>query len=78
MPIPFDQIYRDAADYRITWHEALVGTMVIDSKGDVLLPSNEQQKYDLHRKAKALRHYSIAADNGLLKDVIKRIEITVF
>ena len=77
MPIPFDQIYRDAADSRISWEEALVGTLVIDDNGDLVAPANDKEKVILHRKAQALHHYSRSVEDNLLKDVIKKLKISL-
>jgi hypothetical protein len=76
MPIPFDQIYRDASDSRISWQEALEETLIIDDDGEVLLPGNEKQVNDLHNKFASLRHYSITAEDNLLDEVLNRLENT--
>jgi len=71
MPISIDDIYRDAADYRITWEEALKMTIVIDDKGDFLAPTNDSDKVRLQKKAQALRPYIKSTDDPILQSLAK-------
>lgn len=71
MPISIDEIYRDAADYRITWEEALKMTIVIDDKGDFLPPTSDSDKVRLEQKAQALKPYIKSADDPLLQSIAK-------
>lgn len=71
MPISVDEIYRDAADYRITWEEALIMTIIIDDNGHFLPPASEADKARLEEKAQALRPYVMSADDPLLQSIAK-------
>lgn len=77
MPIPFELIYRDAADCRISWQEALFETLVIDHEGEVFVPNDHKQKILLKRKKMVLRNYSVTANDDLLKHFIRKIEKTL-
>ena len=71
MPISIDEIYRDAADYRITWKEALMMTIVIDDKGQFLPPATDSDKVHMQEKAQALRPYVKNTDDPFLKSIAK-------
>lgn len=71
MPISIHEIYRDAADRRITWKEALQMTVVIDENGKVRKPGSESEKNLLEHKAEALRPYIKIANDPFLLDVAK-------
>ena len=44
MPIPSNSIYRDAADFRITWQEALRWTMIIDEEDEIITPASATEE----------------------------------
>ena len=71
MPISVEEIYRDAADYRITWKEALMMTIVIDDNGQFLPPASDADKTRLEEKAHALKPYIKSTDDPLLKSIAK-------
>lgn len=62
MPVSIDQIFRDAADRRITWQEALTMTVMIDEDGNLHEPNTDIEKHRLVQKVFVLRHF-VKTDN---------------
>jgi len=73
MPIPSETIYRDAADFRITWKEALEWTLIIDEQGDIQLPRSELDKQRFETKLDTLQRYSRITNNTYLRQVLNKI-----
>ena len=71
MPVSVDQIFRDAADRRITWEEALQMTVLIDENGKVRQPANDLEKRLLDAKVNALRPYVKMLDDPFLTKIAK-------
>ena len=73
MPVPPEHLYREAADWRITWEEALQWTRVIDEDGQVRKPVSASEKASMEAKIKTLKRYSKISKDDFLKDVLKKL-----
>ena len=71
MTISIHEIYRDAADRRITWQEALRMTIVIDDNGELKQPLTEHEKVAMKVKTDALRPYVRSVDDPYLNEIAK-------
>ena len=71
MTISIHEIFRDAADRRISWQEALRMTIVIDENGQLNQPSSEHEKVALKQKTDALRPYARSLDDPFLNEIAK-------
>ena len=71
MTISIHEIYRDAADRRISWQEALRMTVVIDDNGNIQQPATEHEKNILQQKVDALRPYAKSVDDPYLNKIVK-------
>lgn len=56
MPVTVEDLYRNAAESG-DWHFALWTTFLFDEKGDVAMPKNQHQRYDLGYKISVLAPY---------------------
>ena len=72
MPIPSETYYRDAADSRITWKEALRSTRVLDNKGRINFPQSEKEKQCFEEKVESLRFYSTITKDKFLNKILQR------
>ena len=73
MPVPPEEIYREAADWRITWEDALYWTGILDDDGQVHQASSASEKAAMKRKADSLRAYSRIGNNDYLKEILKKL-----
>lgn len=73
MPIPSNSIYRDAADFRITWQEALRWTMIIDEEDELITPASATEKELYKSKVSALRSYSRSVSDDFLQAVLEKL-----
>jgi len=73
MPVPPEHLYREAADWRITWKEALQWTRVIDEDGQIRKPVSDSEKASMEAKIKTLKTYSRISSNVFLKDLLKKL-----
>ena len=73
MPLSVDQIFRDAADRRITWEEALQMTTLIDEDGHVRQPANAGERRSMDAKVNALRPYVKMLDDPFLLNIAKTL-----
>ena len=74
MPVPPEEIYRDAADWRISWQDALQWTRVIDEEGHINQPVSESEKAEMKDKIDSLRNYSKTVNDAFLKEILQKLE----
>jgi hypothetical protein len=73
MPIPTHSIYRDAADFRITWQEALRWTLIIDEDDKIITPASATELEMFKSKVSELRSYSRTVSDNFLKEIVKKL-----
>ncbi len=73
MPVSIHDVYRDAADRRITWEEALRMTIIIDENGNVRKPATDTEKQMFATKVDALRPYVKTLNDPYLLDIAKML-----
>lgn len=73
MPISTDAIFRDAADHRISWQEALASTVVIDDEGRIIQPTTPDEESRLQEKLHALLPYSKSSQDPLLNEIVRQL-----